>query len=73
MILLDIGMPRLDGLEACRQIRNQPGGKSRVLIALTGWGQEDDRRRTVEAGFDYHLVKPVDFDLLEKLLNTRLP
>jgi len=60
VILLDIGMPVLDGYEACRRIRTSDWGKSMVLIALTGWGQEADRRRTKEAGFDQHLVKPVE-------------
>jgi DNA-binding response OmpR family regulator len=58
--LLDIGLPKLDGYEVCRRIREQPWGKEMVLIALTGWGQEEeDRRRSHEAGFDHHLVKPV--------------
>ncbi|MBC7443327.1 MAG: response regulator, partial [Ramlibacter sp.] len=57
--LLDIGMPRLDGYEVCRQIRQQAWGKSMVLFALTGWGQEEDQRRSLAAGFDAHLVKPV--------------
>ena len=60
VVLLDIGMPVLDGYEACRRIRAQDWGRSMVLIALTGWGQDGDRRRTREAGFDHHLVKPVE-------------
>jgi signal transduction histidine kinase/ActR/RegA family two-component response regulator len=68
VILLDIGLPKLNGYEACRRIRQQPGGNSVVLIAQTGWGQEEDRQRTREAGFDHHLVKPVDPDALMKLL-----
>jgi CheY-like chemotaxis protein len=68
VILLDIGLPKLDGYEACRRIREQPWGKSAVLIAVTGWGQEDDRRRSHEAGFDHHMVKPVDPQDLMKLL-----
>jgi CheY-like chemotaxis protein/two-component sensor histidine kinase len=68
VILLDIGLPKLDGYEACRRIREQPWGKSAVLIAVTGWGQEDDRRRSHEAGFDQHMVKPVDPQDLMKLL-----
>jgi len=68
VILLDIGMPRMDGHDACRAIRQQPGGKSILMIALTGWGQEADRRKSLEAGFDHHLVKPVDFAALTKLL-----
>jgi two-component system CheB/CheR fusion protein len=66
--LLDLGMPRLNGYEAARRIRQQPWGRSMVLIAQTGWGQEDDRRRTREAGFDAHLTKPVDTAALLELL-----
>jgi PAS domain S-box-containing protein len=68
VILLDIGLPKLTGYEACRRIRGQPGGKDSVIIAQTGWGQEQDRQRTHEAGFDHHLVKPVDPTALMKLL-----
>jgi PAS domain S-box-containing protein len=60
VILLDIGLPRLDGYEVCRRLRAQPWGRHIHVVALTGWGQEEDRRRTREAGFDRHLVKPVD-------------
>ena len=70
--LLDIGMPKMDGYELARLIRAQPWGKSIVLIALTGWGQDDDRRRSREVGFDSHLVKPLDPDALTTLL-ARLP
>ena len=66
--LLDIGMPRLNGYEVARRIRAEPWGRRVLLIALTGWGQEEDRRRSSEAGFDHHLVKPVDPVLLQKLL-----
>jgi PAS domain S-box-containing protein len=72
VVLLDLGMPRLNGYDACRRIREQPWGKDVVLIALTGWGQEEDRRRTAEAGFDGHLVKPVDHAALAELLAGRL-
>ncbi|QJW93542.1 ATP-binding response regulator [Frigoriglobus tundricola] len=68
VILLDIGMPRLNGYEAARRIREQVGGKSVLLVALTGWGQEEDKRRAAEAGFDRHFTKPVAPDALEKLL-----
>ena len=68
VIFLDIGMPKLNGYEAARLIRQQAWGKDMVLFALTGWGQEEDKRRTLEAGFDAHLVKPVLPDALEKLL-----
>jgi len=68
VVLLDIGMPKLNGYEACCRIREQPWGQGMFLIALTGWGQEDDRRRTEEAGFNQHMVKPVDPAALMKLL-----
>jgi CheY-like chemotaxis protein len=68
VILLDIGLPKLDGYEACRRIREQSWGKTAVLIAVTGWGQAEDRRLSHEAGFDYHMVKPVDPQELMKLL-----
>ena len=66
--LLDIGMPLLDGYEVARRIRAQEWGKAVTLVALTGWGQESDRRRSQEAGFDTHLVKPLDLDKLSALL-----
>jgi PAS domain S-box-containing protein len=68
VVLLDLGLPKLNGFEAARRIREQPGGLERVLIALTGWGQEEDRRRSKEAGFDHHLTKPIDFDVLRESL-----
>jgi CheY-like chemotaxis protein len=68
VVLLDIGMPRLNGYEAARRIREQPWGKTMVLVALTGWGQEEDKRRAEGAGFDRHFTKPVDTAMLEKLL-----
>jgi CheY-like chemotaxis protein len=61
-------MPRMNGYEAARRIRAMPGGESIRLVALTGWGQAEDRRRTREAGFDAHVTKPVAFEELEKLL-----
>ena len=70
VVLLDIGLPKLDGHEVCRHVREQPWGKDIVVIALTGWGQEDDRRKSEEAGFNGHLVKPVDYDKLLELLNS---
>jgi|HubBroStandDraft_5_1064220.scaffolds.fasta_scaffold15254_2 signal transduction histidine kinase len=66
--LLDIGMPKLDGYEVARRIRAQPWGQRITLVALTGWGQDSDRRRSQEAGFDSHLVKPLDLDKLMELL-----
>ncbi|HEY7308565.1 MAG TPA: ATP-binding protein [Gemmataceae bacterium] len=68
VMLLDIGLPKLNGYEACRRIRDQSWGKNVVLIAVTGWGQEEDRRLSHEAGFDRHMVKPVDPQELMKLL-----
>ena len=67
-ILLDLGMPELDGYQTCRLIRQQPWGKDVVVIALTGYGQDEDRQRTKEAGFDEHLIKPVDLAALTRLL-----
>lgn len=72
MVLLDIGMPKANGYEVARHIRSCPGGESVVLIALTGWGQDEDRQRTAEAGFDHHLVKPVDGDELSALLASAI-
>jgi signal transduction histidine kinase len=66
--LLDIGMPFANGYEVARHIRGQPWGRHMVLVALTGWGQESDRRRSREAGFDSHLTKPVDPHVLDELL-----
>jgi CheY-like chemotaxis protein len=68
VILLDIGLPKLNGYEAARRIREQSWGNHPVLIAVTGWGQDEDRRRSHDAGFDHHMVKPVDPDNLLKLL-----
>jgi CheY-like chemotaxis protein len=68
MVLLDIGMPEMDGYEVARRLRSRPGFEQPLLVALTGWGQQSDRRRSAEAGFDRHLVKPVDPELLEDLL-----
>ncbi len=73
VVLLDIGMPRLNGYDACRRIRAEAWGKGMVLVAMTGWGQDEDRRRTVEAGFDTHLVKPVDPTALTALLAEKQP
>jgi len=72
VILLDIGLPKLNGYDVARKIREQPWGRDMILVALTGWGQEEDRRRSQEAGFNQHLTKPVDPDILRKLL-ARLP
>jgi signal transduction histidine kinase len=66
--LLDIGMPKLDGYETARQLRQRPWAKSVLLLALTGWGQEDDKERARQAGFDRHLVKPLEPEMLSELL-----
>ena len=68
VILLDIGLPKLNGYEVARRIREQPWGKDMVLVAVTGWGQEEDREKSTAAGFNGHLVKPVDLDALAKLM-----
>jgi CheY-like chemotaxis protein/two-component sensor histidine kinase len=68
VVLLDIGMPDLDGYEVARRIRQRAEGLDVTLIALTGWGQEEDRRRSRSAGFDYHLIKPADMNALEMVL-----
>ncbi len=72
VVVLDLGMPRVSGLDAARAIRSRPWGRDATLVALTGWGQDEDRRRTAAAGFDAHLVKPVDVEALAALL-ARLP
>jgi len=68
--ILDLGLPRIDGFELARRIRRLPWGKRTMLIALSGWGQQEDRVRSREAGFDLHLVKPVDSQALLKILDT---
>jgi len=67
-VVLDIGLPKLNGFEVARKIREQPWGQATVLVALTGWGQEEDRRRSRDAGFNHHLTKPVDPLALTNLL-----
>ena len=68
LVLLDIGMPEMNGYEVAQAIRARADGERTVLVAPTGWGQEDDRRRAREAGFDHHLVKPADLETLQGLL-----
>jgi CheY-like chemotaxis protein len=69
VIFLDIGMPGLDGYEVAKRLRGRAGAEEKLLVALTGFGQDADRRRSQEAGFDCHLVKPVAPDDLKKLLS----
>jgi signal transduction histidine kinase len=74
VVLLDLGMPRMDGYETARQIRRKWWGRRATLVALTGWGQQQDRQRTTDAGFDAHLVKPVtEFDLFQAIASARSP
>jgi len=73
VVLLDIGMPGMDGHEVARRLRQTPRGRSLKLIALTGWGQEQDRLRSQLAGFDDHLIKPADVRALETLLDSLAP
>ena len=69
-VLLDIGLPGLNGYDTARELRRRRGMKDTLLIALTGYGRDDDRRRAEEAGFDHHLVKPAEFDSLQELLGS---
>jgi PAS domain S-box-containing protein len=68
VVLLDIGMPKLNGHDTARRLRQEPRGRDIVLVAVTGWGQDDDRQRSQDAGFNFHLVKPVDPAALEQIL-----
>ena len=68
MVLLDIGLPKLNGYDVTRRIRQHSWGRDMIVIALTGWGQDEDRRRSQEAGFNFHIVKPVELATVEKLL-----
>jgi CheY-like chemotaxis protein len=69
---MDIGLPRMNGLEAAKRIRGEPWGRGVTIVACTGWGQDHDRERSRAAGCDGHLVKPVNFQDLEKLLGELL-
>jgi CheY-like chemotaxis protein len=71
IVLLDIGLPRMDGCEVARRIRAMPGGQNIVLLAVTGWGQEADRQRAHDAGFDSYLTKPLDAAVLSELIDSR--
>ena len=73
VVLLDIGLPKLNGYETAITIREQSWGKDMLLVALTGWGQDDDRQKSKDAGFDAHLVKPVEHSVLTKLLAELVP
>jgi CheY-like chemotaxis protein len=70
IVLLDIGLPGMNGYDACRTIRSKPWGTGMYLVAVTGWGQPDDRMQSQNAGFDSHLVKPVTFDALSRVIRT---
>jgi PAS domain S-box-containing protein len=70
IVLMDLGMPKMDGFEAARLMRERPWGRDILLVATTGWGQEEDRRRTAAAGFSRHLVKPIELDVLREILAT---
>jgi DNA-binding response OmpR family regulator len=69
VVLLDLGLPILDGFETCRRIRDRAWGKSMLLVAITGWGQDIDRQKSSDAGFDHHLVKPIDSRILAAIVN----
>ena len=73
VLLLDIGMPRLDGYDTARIIRREPWGTGITIVAMTGWGQDEDVRRAMQAGFDHHLTKPVDFESLLAILADCTP
>jgi CheY-like chemotaxis protein len=73
VVLMDIGMPNLNGYDAAKQIRAESWGRDMVLVATTGWGQDEDRQRTRAAGFDQHLVKPVDHAALQAILEAAPP
>jgi CheY-like chemotaxis protein len=71
VIIMDLGLPGLSGYEAAQQIRVQNAGAKPQIIALTGWGKESDRQRSAAAGFDHHLVKPLDLAELQRILALR--
>ena len=70
LVLLDLGMPGMDGYELARRMRAESWGKRALLVALTGWGQDQHRRRSHEAGFDRHMIKPADAEALRAVLNS---
>jgi CheY-like chemotaxis protein len=71
LAVIDLGMPHLNGFDCARELRSRPWCDDVLLVALTGWGQEQDRRRSREAGFDHHLVKPVEPDVISQLLHRK--
>jgi len=71
VVFLDIGMPGMNGYETASLLRAMPGAQARMLVALTGWGSEADQARSLEAGFDFHLTKPVDIDNVQRVLSAR--
>lgn len=73
VVLLDIGLPGMNGYEVCSALRQEPGMETTIFIAQTGWGQNEHRQRSKEAGFHYHLVKPVDMDELQRLIESLRP
>lgn len=70
VVVMDIGMPEMSGYDAARRMRSEPWGKDAILIALTGWGQTEDKQRSAEAGFDHHLVKPLEPATLRRVLES---
>jgi CheY-like chemotaxis protein len=73
VILLDLGLPDLDGYDVCRRIRQRPRGRNMIIIALSGWGQQKDKDRSAASGFDLHLVKPVEAQTLIEMLSSAPP
>ena len=69
-VLLDLGLPGIDGYEVARMMRARPYGRDLVLVALTGWGGREVRTRAADAGFDYHLVKPINWEELERIVDS---
>jgi CheY-like chemotaxis protein len=72
VVFLDLGMPGMDGFETARRLRQLFDGRDVLIVALTGWGEAEHRRHSREAGFDEHLAKPVDVDVLRRILERRL-
>lgn len=73
VVILDIGLPGMDGFQIAREMRTRPSTKTALMIALTGYGGESDRQRSRDAGFDFHLVKPVSFTAIEDVIAKSLP